>query len=362
MLDSSKSSNATWIVAKSGADIRWRAEMPAKHVGAKLIKVLDDEVKCFVDPNTVGPFRWQLTDEGAEYPDVEGTVVWTRPDMNRAIHGAAMSANGHRVICEVDDNYLSPMSQNIFMRMHKYGSEARMAHMKAFASMDAVICSTEQLRNRYYSTFMTELKYCPDLYVAHNHVDPTDWKDRTPIHEHPTGKLRVGWAGSHQHIWDLRLAARALKRAYELGAEVVLIGLDPADHDPEWKRILPEYTNVPWLEPDVYHQKYLNLDIGLVPLVMNEHTLGKSDVKCLEYAMSGAAIIAQNNPVYNSFWKHNETCLLAGSPMEMVEHVTTLIKDAKTRKRLAEAGKQYVLENRTIQENLSEWEDAIDGV
>jgi glycosyltransferase involved in cell wall biosynthesis len=335
--------------------------MPAKHLGARLLKVQDEETNCFLTPNTSGPFRWYLTEEGAEYPDVDGTVVWTRPDLNRAIHGAAMSAQGHRVVCEVDDNYLSPTNQNIFLRINGYDDTGRDAHMRAFASMDAIICSTENLRDIYYKNFMKRAKYCPDLYVAHNHVDPTDWEGRAPIHPHPTGKIRVGWAGSHQHIWDLRLAARALKHAYEMGAEVVLIGLDPADHDPEWKRVLPEYTHIPWLDPDEYHKHYLNLDIGLVPLVMNIHTLGKSDVKCLEYAMSGAAVIAQNNPVYNRFWKHNETCLLANGPKEMVLAVDRLIRDSKLRKGLAEAGKGYVLAERTIQGNLHEWADAIDG-
>jgi glycosyltransferase involved in cell wall biosynthesis len=335
--------------------------MPAKHVGAKLIKVPDADVACFLEPN-LEPFRWVPTDEGADYPDVEGTVVWTRPDMNRAIHGAAMAALGHRVICEVDDNYLSPKNQNIFMRMNDYGETQRQHHMRAFVGMHAIICSTEELRNRYYSTFMRELKECPDLYVAHNNVDPDDWEGRLPIHEHPTGRVRVGWAGSHQHIWDLRLAARALKRAYELGAEIVLIGLDPALHDQEWKRVLPEYTHIPWLDPDVYHTKTLNIDIGLVPLVTNEHTLGKSDVKALEYAMSGAAIVAQNNTVYNRFWRNNETCLLAGGPEEMVWCVESLLRDSRKRRELAEAGRQYVLENRTIQGNLREWLDPIEGV
>jgi len=361
MTTSSLPSKATWITSRASADIRWRAEMPAKHVGAKMIKVRDEEVDCFLTPNSVGPFRWSLTDTGALYPDVEGTVVWTRPDMPRAVHGAAMSALGHRVICEVDDNYLSPPIQNYFMRINKYGAEGRERHMKAFASMDAIICSTVELRDRYYRTFMKELRYCPELFVARNHVDPDDWDGRLPIHEHPTGRLRVGWAGSHQHIWDLRLASLALNLAYEMGCEVVLIGLDPADHDPRWKEVLPEYTHVPWMEPDEYHNRYLNLDIGIVPLVMNQHTMGKSDVKCLEYAMSGAAIVAQNNAVYNTYWKHNETCLLAGGPDEMALCTQELIRNHSLRHELARSGQQYVLEERTIQGNLHEWTDAIIG-
>jgi glycosyltransferase involved in cell wall biosynthesis len=198
--------------------------------------------------------------------------------------------------------------------------------------------------------------------VARNHINPEDWEDRTPILDAPQEKIRVGWAGSHQHIWDLRLAAPALHLAKELGAEIVLIGLDPAMHDKKWKEFLGEYTHIPWSTPEAYHRHYLNLDIGIAPLVMNAHTLGKSDVKFLEYSMSGAATVAQNNPVYNKTIVHGETGLLAGSPDEMAFAVAELIQHKKLRRDLAAAAKQYVLEERTIQGNVHEWLDPIGGV
>ena len=332
--------------------------MPAKHLDAKVILVEEAHLSDYLNPNTDGVFRWTLTDAGAEYPDIEGTVIWTRPDINRAIHGAAMSALGHRVICEVDDNYLSPKEQNIFMRQNNYSTEKREKHMKAFASMDAVIFSTEALRDTYAKGMKEELGYVPDLYVAHNNVDPDDWNDRAPICE-SNGRIKVGWAGSLQHVWDLRLAAPALHLAREMGAEIVLIGLDPAIHDRRWAEFLGDYTHVPLMEAEEYHRHYLNIDIGLAPLVMNRHTLGKSDVKALEYAMSGAAIVAQNNPVYNTNWKHDETCLLAGGPDEMALCVQRLIRDRKKRVELAQAAKEYVLSERTIQRNIGEWEQAL---
>src|SRR5262249_23733412 len=110
-----------------------------------------------------------------------------------------------------------------------------------------------------------------------------------------------------------------------------------------------------------YHRRYLNIDIGLAPLVNNDHTMGKSDIKGLEYTMSGAAFVAQNNLVYNRTWKHGETALLAGGPDEMAHAVADLINNHRQREELAEAAKQYVLEERTIQGNLHEWQEAIVG-
>lgn len=351
---------ATWYVAVGSADVRWRCEMPAKHVGAKLVKLTEKQAKKYWSkPNTSKIFPWALTEDGAEYPLHEGgTAVWTRPCMVRATHAAAMAANGVRVIAEVDDNYLSNPSQNIFMRQNKFGALGRRSHMQAFATMDGIICSTEWLRDEYHDTFKKELKYVPELFVARNHVDPGEWASRTPLFPED-GRLRVGWMGSHQHVWDLRLAAPALHLAKSMGAEIVLIGLDPAEHDPKWKEFLGDYTHIPWFDPHLYHKTILNFDIGIIPLVYNKHTLGKSDVKFLEYAMSGAATVAQNNPVYNKTIVHGETGLLAGGPDEMAFAVADLIRNVRYRKELARAAKEYVLGNRTIQGNIHEWRDAI---
>lgn len=353
---------ATWIVSRGGADIYWRAVMPAKHLGAKVLIIPENKSKNYMTPNMSkkrGAFRWELTDEGASYPDVEGTAVWTRPCMVRAHHGVAMSLNGNRVICEVDDNYLSPKQFNIFMQRHNYNEASRRSHMQAFATMDAIICSTQWLRDEYHKTFKKELRHVPDLYVARNHVEADDprWRPQ----DRSWRGIRVGIQGSHQHVHDWRLAAPALHLAKEMGAEIVFMGLDPADHDPTWKEFLGDYTHIPWVHPDKYHENQIPFDIGLCPLVTNRHTLGKSDVKFLEYSMSGVATVAMNNSVYNRSMRHGETGLLAGSPDEMAMMVRSLMKDHKLRRGIVENARQYVRENRTIEGNLDEWRNPIEG-
>jgi len=359
----SKQKIATWVIARDAGDVYWRAEMPAKALGAKVISVPKRKQRNFIQPNFSnkrGAFRWVMTEDGAHYPDIEGTVVFTRPDMPRAIHGAAMAANGHRVICEVDDNYLSNPNQNIFMRINDYGLEERRAHMHAFASMDAIICSTVWLRDEYYKTFLKEYRFEPDLYVARNHVESDDVRWNPQDRSWP--KLRVGIQGSYQHVHDWRLAAPALHLAKEMGCEVVFMGLDPAEHDRKWKEFLGDYTHIPWAEQHLYHQRHIPFDIGLAPLVTTRHTLGKSDVKALEYAMSGVAAVLQNNSVYNREWVHGETALLAGGPDEMAVQMASLIRSKQLREGLVDRARNYVRERRTIEGNIDEWRDAVVGI
>src|SRR5215475_9373508 len=85
---------ATFYVARESADIRWRVELPVRHLKAKLVSWREKQAKYeLMNPNEF-KFPWRLEGETAIYPEHEGTAVWTRPDMIRAAHGAAMAAQG----------------------------------------------------------------------------------------------------------------------------------------------------------------------------------------------------------------------------------------------------------------------------
>lgn len=351
---------ATFYVVRGSSDIRWRCELPCRATGSKLVSIKNkDATKELIQPHDKGKFPWRLTETAAEYPEHEGVAVWIRPDQVRATHALAMKTEGIRTLAEVDDNYLSDPMQNIFMRMHNYDEVGRHNTMHAFATFDGWVFSTEKLRDIYVKVIKKELgkSAIPDVFVCRNHVDPADWANRLPILPPSDGRTRVGWVGSHQHLWDLRLAAPALRMAYDLGCEVVFIGLDPALWDPAWRQFIPVYTHVPWTER--YHKYRLNLDIGLIPLVQNHHTDGKSDVKFLEYSMSGVASVVQSSPIYNKTVIHGETGLLASGPDDMAWKMKYLLDHPLHRQTMAKEAKQWVVENRSImREGKREWEAA----
>jgi glycosyltransferase involved in cell wall biosynthesis len=124
-----------------------------------------------------------------------------------------------------------------------------------------------------------------------------------------------------------------------------------------WERL--GYKNIPWRKPAKYERIALPLDIALCPLRWDEMTMGKSDVKFLEYAVSGAATVATNCPVYNKTIVHGETGLLAGSPSEMIDCVALLMRHEDLRQRLAANAQQYVREERGAKQMREEWGNAI---
>jgi len=307
-----------------------------------------------------------LKDVACEYHAIEGeAAVFTRPLSWLAAHMLELRTQGVRVLAETDDNYLSPQRLNIFMKKAGWDGNDRDNHMRSVCVGDGLIVSTDHLRDLYWRELRKEFskKHLPEMFVCRNHVDER-FTPKELIPPREDGKLRIGYMGSDSHIWDVDLIYDALCYAYALGHEIVFVGIHPALINPkyrlskkDWSVI--EYTHIPW--SNTFRGTALPLDIGFAPLLVNDHTLGKSDIKWLEYALSGAACIAHNCSVYNRTARHGETALLSGSSGEYVAQLATLLKSADLRKRLVDNTMQYVREERLLENNKQEWKDAVYG-
>jgi glycosyltransferase involved in cell wall biosynthesis len=358
---------------KGSNDTYWRVEVPAKAVGAKVNLIPYATGRTELGEPGLSrkrSFRWYETEEGAEYPDHEGNAVFTRPDQARATHALTMKTHGARIVAETDDNYFAPTEQNISMRL-RYQKDSRRLYRNALALFDALITTTDVLRDQVWEQFEPKQRRNMEFHVCGNHIDPDHWPE--PIPPRDDGKLRIGWMGSDSHFRDVKLVYAALKWAADQGHEIVLIG-----YDPKWypqsavsgisglKRGDPfgfPYTHIPWVDPTKFERPRVAwpLDIAFAPVERTRFNLGKSDVKFLEYTMSGAATIASNMEVYSRTIKHGETGLLATSPQEFGNALGTLIANPGLRRRMVEAATQYVREERTIQSHTAEWREAITG-
>lgn len=353
------------------SDYYWRVLAPAKAIGAKPVLVPEDGgFYAFTVPNDDTLFPWTVEPE-VTYGSLEGeAAVFTRPDPTRAIHALSMKDTyGTRIVAEVDDNYLSDTKFNIYMKSNGFTAEHRTSHLKSIACMDAAIFTTEWLRDEYAKAIRAEFREYPkpQMYVCGNHLWPQDW----PIVIERDGPLRVGWMGSPSHIWDVDIAWPALMYAKQEGCETVMIGYDPVnpEHPVETPRSLHKTkqwakvgaTNIPWIKMEGTRRLSLPLDIGLCPLLYNGFTLGKSDIKAVEYTIAGAAVVCSSHPVYTKNWKHEETCLLAGSPSEMIDATKRLIRDSKLRRELVSNAQEYVRTDRDITKHAGEWRSAVLG-
>lgn len=326
----------------------------------------DDANHVLINPNDGDVFPWGLTNDGSAYPLHAGSAVWTRPDPPRAVHAEALRQQGFRQVGEIDDNYIAKPKLNVFLKATKVSDEDRRLGVKALAAMDAMVFTTEALRDVYARAFRHYRLPVPELHVCGNHLFLEDWPERIM-----SDAVRVGWMGSASHVWDVNQAWGAMMVAARMGCETVMIGYDPANPETvvssaraiqnreQWRRV--GHHHVPWRQMSGHERLALPLDIGLCPLRWDEFTAAKSDIKAVEYTISGAAVIASNHPVYARHWRHMETAILVGSEREMADAVELLVKRPDIRRRLVEAAQQYVREERDIRKHKAAWDAAIFG-
>lgn len=395
---------ASWYAVKGpNGDLTWRVESPADAVGATVRYIPDGKgwERVFW-PNTGKDFPWTirgryedgkaaairtrgeweratnghtaLLDAKVDYPNQVGeAAVFTRPLAWLASHMMEMRSQGIRVLAEVDDFYLASASQNIFtkkaaqkLKWEDYIDD----HARSICVGDGIIFSTEHLRDLYWKALrkMFGKSVLPEMFVCRNYVDRKFMPETLPGPRGNGEKLRIGFMGSDSHYWDVELIYPALKYAYDQGHEIVFVGINP-----RYSMIKPtaaeerqrqhwwdiEFTHIPW--SNHFRGVTLPLDIGFAPLVVTQSSLGKSDIKWMEYALSGAACIAQNCLVFNRTAKHGETVLFAASPAEFGHRLMELIGNSELRRRLVENARQYIAENRMIENNQKEWRDAVYG-
>jgi hypothetical protein len=352
---------------QGNSDYYWRVNAPARVVGAVVRGIPENDAEdVLLRPNTSGSLPWVLTEDGAEYPLHSGVAVWTRPDPPRCVHAEALRQQGYRQVGEIDDNYIADPHLNVFLKSSYEGEGQRRVGVKALAGMDAMIFTNGRLRDVYWRAFKEYGLPLPELHVCGNHIFLEDRPERVE-----SDRIRVGWMGSASHVWDVNIAWGAMMVASRMGCETVMIGYDPANPETtvssdlavenrsQWRKV--GHLHVPWVQMNGTERMRLPLDIGLCPLRWDDFTACKSDIKALEYTLSGAAVIASNNPVYNKDWVHGETALLVGSEREMADAVELLVRDHKLRERLVTNAQQYVRESRDITKRKHEWDSAVFG-
>lgn len=323
---------ATWWTQATAGVNYVRAEMPAKHLPGRTARV----------DFHVGDPSFQ-----------SGASVWMFPG-NRfiAIRMAEMRSRGTPVFVEIDDNYTVgvPIKQ-LSSWQDKFDTTERdrysyQVHKWIVRSgiVDGVIVSTPKLAEVY--GFLHK-----NVHVCQNSVDPDDWPAGEPEHQ-PDGVLRVGWAGSASHAYDLNDIARALDWASrQKDVEVVLFG----------QLSLPiKHRNIPWMDSLAeYRINVSQIDVMLCPLRPGIWADCKSDVKALEASMGGAVPVVSRTEPYKPWWGEDRPCLVAGDAKGFLKAVKHLVGHRDETRATARLAREYVLSERVISKSISSWREAL---
>ena len=104
---------------------------------------------------------------------------------------------------------------------------------------------------------------------------------------------------------------------------------------------------------DKYEQTLRECDIALLPLLDNTFNRAKSDLKFVECAGNGVAVIA-SNVVYAQTIRDGETGFIFHDTKEFADKLKILIDDAGKRREIATAAYEYVKHNRLLSQHYEE--------
>lgn len=194
--------------------------------------------------------------------------------------------------------------------------------------VDGIVCSTEPLARELS-------KWNPNVLVVENYMDLDFWRSDVERNGRPT----VGWMGGPTHIRDLEEMAGVLDR---MDAEITFAGQVPRWFREEWNRV--EYFAFEDT-PDVL----ANFDIGLAPIIKGKFNNCKSAIKFMEYALFETPTVASEYGPYARAIKHGDTGYLAKNGKDWIKYLKRLLKDREHRQDMGKRAKEWVVENRSIQ-------------
>lgn len=285
-----------------------RCELPARCVGG-VARISLDSSDAHKSP------AWVF-----QYPNSDAAEVW----------GLAKKMGKKRVI-DVDDNYLSADLSKVVGEYHPANGEAwgalQESHREMVREADAIICATPALVEVYKAEN-------PNVFLCENSIDPSDWSVTR------TKNRVVGAVLSTNHLRHFPLVEEALRAAsLEKNTEVHVVGLDP-----DWDF---SYTHIGFT-PGVpaYRRVLSRWSIGLAPIIENDVTRCKSDLKWLEFTKSGAVLVGSSVEPYARI---PEGCIeRCDSPSGFTEAVLGLLRDESRRRRMLRLSSEHIDQFRLV--------------
>jgi glycosyltransferase involved in cell wall biosynthesis len=268
-----------------------------------------------------------------------------------------LRARGHALLYEADDDLFTPW----MVRQQKAGIErdkdVEVLEAEARASVWAMQqCDGVTVSTQYLASVVRKLTDKP-VEVVPNAIDADWFRWRQREGRRSVPGLTIGWAGGHRPDGDVAAMAEAWGRVARRYPQVtfVVMGSQPW---PIWQHVpAPRIKAVPWMGPHDYPKGLVDVDIGCCPLEERPFNRAKTAIKCWEYALSGAAVVASPT-VYRHCIEDGANGYLCLDADQWEEALSFLIESEALRRNLASRLRADVLTKWSLQKNLWRWPQA----
>jgi glycosyltransferase involved in cell wall biosynthesis len=254
---------------------------------------------------------------------------------------AELREAGVTVLYETDDERRTVRGEE-----HRSGKELARMVEQAIRACDGAIFATDWLAQQFRGVARR-------AYVCRNGLD----LERFNVTKVARPGVRIGWAGAFASHVGMRGWMGAVKAVLAERPDTRFVSVG-ADFSPALAGIDPErLTAIHGSMFECYPAPMTLIDIGLAPTDGSRAFRAKSDLRFLEYAAVGAAVVG--DPRLYGTIEDGVTGLHARTPAEVREALLRLVDDADLRAGIAAAGHAYVRDERTIDVTCADWATAL---
>jgi glycosyltransferase involved in cell wall biosynthesis len=262
---------------------------------------------------------------------------------------------GIAVIYETDDDLFSPA---IIDRMHdthweegKSNEQLEQDRQDRIWSMqhcDGVTVTTQRL-----ATIVRQFTDRPVLVVP-NYIDLRWFREVIfPVRRSIPG-LTIGWAGGRRAEYDVEPMAEAWGHIARRYPDVTFVcqGYQPTAIT---ENVPPErLVRLPWMPLERYPVGLRQIDIGCAPVADVPFNRSKSNIKALEYAVAGSAVVA-SPLLYAGVVDHGYSGFIANDIGEWIDGLSQLIERPALRAMMAKRLLKTVERTWSLDANLWRW-------
>lgn len=263
---------------------------------------------------------------------------------------------GQTVIIDTDDHFEQLPEDNLAFTTtdpEKHPNNNRDHLIKSYSEADGIIASTKFLEQRM-------LQYNDTVYRVPNSLDPNSFLYRMNLSgRNPT----IGWVGIMMwRVNDLVEVSGPVKTIIEqnnLKFHHSGVMLDKPTWAAEALNIDPNrMTGFTGARPQYYGNIFMPIDIGIVPLHPSPFNEAKSNLKGLEYALSGIPFVASSTQEYRDL-ANSGAGRVAKNNKEWLKHLKQLI-DPEVREIERQKNYKTVVEKYNIFTIKYKWSEAIE--
>lgn len=284
-----------------------------------------------------GPFAWLhhlgkidltvingMTKDHLSQMPASDIVVFNRlifPDQESTNTIIALKEKGIKLWCDIDDYWHLHPGHLLEHEYRKHGTGDIIA--KAIQLSDIVTCTHDYLARK-----IRHLNQ--NVHVVPNAINTFEqqWK-HIGVHADANS---FGWMGSAAHKMDIDLLARPLKKYWqsETAWKIMYAGYSEGNfkESEHVQKVLAgggkyekkRFLRAPAAPVEQYAKLLDAISVGLIPLADNEFNRCKSELKVLEFAAKGKAVIVSNIHPYTNII-NEDNAFICDEPMDFYRHM-----------------------------------------